>query len=239
MGLPTHQESGHYSRREAFTLIEIVVALTIIAVIAAVAIPTMNGLNDEEEAAAPLRDLAEMVQEARQRATHERRTYQIVFERAGVHACEFSFPQVRRTEFLKQLAEARTPPKKEDIVREQILRTEVTREEFAAPLSPSTATARPLALNPATSLEVAGTMMPWTQTISLPPKAECAVLLWGDGEWDILEGEKIRRWVFQPLGIANPARVRLRLDGAERESSFDALTGELRSQRSRLRTAQP
>jgi prepilin-type N-terminal cleavage/methylation domain-containing protein len=238
MGSQSHKESGCYSGQRAFTLIEIVVALTIIAVIAAVAIPTMKGLTREEETAAPLRALAEMVQEARQKAMHERRPYQIVFEHEAIHACEFSFPHIRREEFLKYLADLRTPPKEEEIGRNQMVRAEIVRDEFAAPVPLSAAVGRPLA-KPAIEREPPQFKMPWTQTISLPPKTECSVLLWGDGEWDVLEGEKIRAWVFQPTGMASPARVRLRLGEAELETSFDALTGDVRGERSRLRTQQP
>ena len=47
--------------------------------------------------------------------------------------------------------------------------------------------------------------MPWTQSIALEPETECSVLLWGDGEWDVIEGDEARRWVFQPTGMASPA----------------------------------
>ena len=40
-----------------------------------------------------------------------------------------------------------------------------------------------------------------------------------------------QRWVFQPGGMANPARIRLRTAVAELEAGFDALTGELTGER--------
>ena len=52
----------------AFTLIEVVVSLTILAVVAAIAIPTLKGLDAGEKARGPMRDLADLVQETRQRA---------------------------------------------------------------------------------------------------------------------------------------------------------------------------
>ena len=45
------------SRRRAFTLIEIVVALTIVTVITAMAIPTVKGLGRDEKARAPIKTL--------------------------------------------------------------------------------------------------------------------------------------------------------------------------------------
>ena len=41
-------------RRKAFTLVEIVVSLTILGIIAAVAIPTMKGLNNDEKVREPV-----------------------------------------------------------------------------------------------------------------------------------------------------------------------------------------
>ena len=196
---------------EAFTLIEIVVALTIAAVIAAVAIPTVKGLGRDEAARAPRKTLAVVVQEARLRAMREHRSYQIVFEHEGIHASPAMYPYEKREDFLKHLEEMRTPPRIEVIQRVVMQRSgEETADE-------------PPRFQP-----------PWTVTIPLPPKTECEVLMWGDGEWDAIEGEKMRRWVFQPTGMANPARVRLRTEAAELETGFDLLTGELIGERTRL-----
>ena len=196
---------------EAFTLIEIVVALTIAAVIAAVAIPTVKGLGRDEAARAPMKTLAVVVQEARLRAMREHRSYQIVFEHEGIHASPAMYPYEKREDFLKHLEEMRTPPRIEVIQRVVMQRSgEETADE-------------PPRFQP-----------PWTVTIPLPPKTECEVLMWGDGEWDAIEGEKMRRWVFQPTGMANPARVRLRTEAAELETGFDLLTGELIGERTRL-----
>ena len=50
-------------------------------------------------------------------------------------------------------------------------------------------------------------------------------------EWDLIEGEEMRRWVFQPSGMASPVRVRLRSGELELEAGFDLLTGELTRER--------
>ena len=214
---------------QAFTLIEIVVALTIAAVIAAIAIPTVKGLGRDEAARAPIKALAGVVQEARLRAMREHRSYQIVFEHEGIHASPAMYPYEKREDFLKHLEEMRTPPRIEVIQRVVMQRTEVKREEVnGRPQEHADASDEPPRFEP-----------PWTVTIPLPPKTECEVLMWGDGEWDAIEGEKMRRWVFQPTGMANPARVRLRTEAAELETGFDLLTGELVGERTRLATAKP
>jgi hypothetical protein len=202
-------------------LIEIVVALTIIAVITAVAIPTISGLSRDEKAREPIKALEEIVQEARHRAMREGETYQIVFEREGIHASPAMFPSERRDEFLKQLEELRTPPRIEAIERVITERTEVQRAEMG---NRPEQTARESKDSEATTPHTF--RMPWTVSIPIPPGTECEVLMWGDGEWDLIEGEEMRRWVFQPTGMASPARVRLRNDELELEARFDALTGE-------------
>ena len=216
----------------AFTLIEIVVALTIMAVIAAVAIPTMKGLGREEAARVPMKTLADIVQEVRQRAMREHRAYQIVFEREGIHASPAMHPFEKRDEFLKHLEEMRTPPRIEVTQRVVMQRTEVKRDEIvnrrAVEQTDAASPDEPPRFQP-----------PWTVSIPLPPDTECEVLMWGDGEWDVIEGDKMRRWVFQPTGMVNPARIRLRTEAATLEGGFDILTGELVYERTRLASAQP
>jgi prepilin-type N-terminal cleavage/methylation domain-containing protein len=216
-----HSPRAVCPRRCAFTLVEIIVALTIIAVITAIAIPTMSGLSRDEKAREPIKRLEEIVQEVRHRAMREGETYQIVFEREGIHATPGMFPYERRDEFLKELEEMRTPPRVETIERVATERTEVQREEIGN---------RPGGVLPgAEKADESGPYtfkMPWTVTIPIPEGTECEVLMWGDGEWDLIEGEEMRRWVFQPTGMASPAGVRLRNDAIELEIRFDALTGE-------------
>jgi len=208
------------SRARAFTLIEIVVSLTILTVIASVAVPTLKGLNRGEKARVPIATLAEVVQEARHRAMRERRTYQIVFEPEGIHASPAMYPYEKRDDFLKHLEELRTPPPVEAIERTGVERQQITGDPVPAEPGPR---AEP----------------PWTVSIPLEQGTECGVLMWGDGEWDVLDSGKMRRWVFQPAGMTNPARVRLRSEGGELEAGFDVLTGELTSEHTRLLSQQP
>jgi prepilin-type N-terminal cleavage/methylation domain-containing protein len=214
----------------AFTLIEVVVALTILAVVAAIAIPTLKGLDADEKARAPIRELAELVQQVRQRAMREGRSYQIVFEREGIHASRALFPFDNRDEFLKFLEELRTPPRHEGIERTTVQRTEVVREHSND--------AGPIENQAEKPEEEPHWVPPWTVTIPIAEGTECEVLMWGDGEWDLIDGGKMRRWVFQPTGMANPARIRLRSAAVELEAGFDVLTGELVGERT-LPKAEP
>jgi prepilin-type N-terminal cleavage/methylation domain-containing protein len=210
-------------RRRGFTLIEIVVALTIVTVIAALAVPTVKGLNRDEKLRAPIKTLAELVQQVRERAMRERRPYQIVFEHEGIHASPAMYPYQKREEYLEHFEELRTPPP-----REVIEHVEVKRQEVDGRSSQEA--------NPEEPPQVE---LPWTETIPLDEGMECEVLMWGDGEWDVIEGDKMRRWVFQPTGMANPAQVRLHTADALLETGFDLLTGEVTGERTHLNPEQP
>ncbi len=230
----TPQEPARRSRGGAFTLVEIVVSLTIITVVAAIAIPTIKGLRREDAAMQPVRDLATLALDVRQRAMHERRAYQIVFERSGIHACETGLPDQRRDEFLQKLEERRTPPKELDTTRTEPVRTEVETPEPARGEGPSWLNARPLpvaAPAPSPSQPAPTWEPPWTVSLALPEKSELSVLMWGDTEWVVVEGDDVVRWVFQSGGVASPARVRLRLGDLEMQTTFDALTAEVVSER--------
>lgn len=217
-----HMEPLRGSREMAFTLIEIVVALTIIAIIAAVAIPTLKGIGREERARAPIAALASLVQEVRARALRERKPYQIVFEKTGLHGLADGFPTANREDFLKALDTDRTPPPDPEF--------EQTTPEIAdvvtAPATVGNQTTPPPATT-TTSPPPRRWEPPWSVSITLEDRAECEILLWGDGEWDLLEGEDLRRWVFQPSGLASPISVRMRTRTVEIEATFDALTGEM------------
>jgi prepilin-type N-terminal cleavage/methylation domain-containing protein len=224
-------------RRGGFSLVEIVIALTIVSVIAAIAIPTLKGLNQSEMARAPVQALAELVQEVRLRAVREGRAYQIVFERGGMHAMAGARPFQRREDLMEHLEELRRPPVITVTERQDADRPGVVREGPAAPGFP---TGGAPAVRPATeapgsgeSENTAAPEMPWCETIPLKQQTGCALLLWGDPEWDTMEGDKLRAWVFQPTGMISPARVRLREEGQELEATFDPMTGELTSESQR------
>lgn len=273
-------------RGGAFTLIEIIIAMTIIAVIAAVAVPTLQGLNAEEKVRAPLTSLADMVQEVRSRALREHRPYTIYFERDGIHALQGNRDFAKRDEFLKYLEELRTPPEITEFEQQEPERTEPERNDPAQsagskplgdkPSQSSTSSGNPSPSSPGSGENAnrkesgespAGGKrkareMPWTESVvlngdsssgngngggsgsistsgsgSASGKAmQAAVLLWGDGEWDDLDSDRLRRWVFQNNGMASPAQVRLTTSGMELEAAFDLLTGEL--VRERIRPAQ-
>jgi len=228
-----------------------------------VAIPTLKGLGREERARQPMATLAALVQEVRQRAVKERRPYQIVFERTGVHALADGFPTGKREEFLRALDDARTPPPGQVIERMEVTTLEADASDasdasdatdapdapkgptpigLSAPPVPEPPTPPTPPTSPAATREAPSAPRwepPWTVTIPLADKSECEVLFWGDAEWDRLEGDEIRRWVFQPTGMASAVRVLLRSEAVEVEATFDPLTGEIIRERIQFISVQP
>ena len=240
MSPPRLRGSLSESRAGAFTLIEIIVAMTIIALLAAVAVPTLKGLQDDAATRAPLADLAALVQEVRQRAMREHRPFQIILERRGLHAIpgNRSFPT--RDDFLKYLEELRTPPPSNLFQRSLPETPNAAAPQPVAgpgivPSAPATPSTTPTSPTP----EKQAPNLPWTSSIPLPQTLTCEVLLWGDPEWDPLEGEHLRRWVFQPNGMADPLQIRLIANALALEASFDLLTGEITRERSRPHTKLP
>jgi hypothetical protein len=139
-----------------------------------------------------------------------------------------TYPFEKRGEFLKYLEEMRTPApmtffEKAEVQRQEVVNGRAADEAGRAGGAEMTPEFAP----------------PWTASVPLPEGTECDVLMWGDGEWDDIEGEKIRRWVFQPTGMLNPTSVRLRTGDAELEGKFDILTGELVGQRVTLAAKAP
>ena len=75
-----------------FTLVEVVIALTIIIVIAAGAVPMFKGWRDEQLARQPVIELVRLAKEARLRAMREKRPYQVAFYPGGFVASRYFSP---------------------------------------------------------------------------------------------------------------------------------------------------
>jgi hypothetical protein len=65
-----------------------------------------------------------------------------------------------------------------------------------------------------------------------PAGLACSLLAWGDPEWQEIEGETVRRWVFQPSGMQRPVAVRFERGDAFFAAEFDLLTGGMVNEKS-------
>ncbi len=216
-------------RPGGFTLIEIIVGLTIIALIVGIAIPTIGGLQDERRARAPLRALSDLVQEVRQHAVRDRRPYQITFDATGFHAAPFVNAYGSRGEFVQWLDEIQRPPDQSAIQRQEIGRTEIVRENQFEGLF--------------TDGEPPGWTPPFVRSYPLPEGVGCELRFWGDYAAAAVPAGALRRWIFQPTGLVTPLEVSFSRGDAFFEAEFDVLTGEIVRERSsvtpRPRGAQP
>ncbi|MFZ4764745.1 MAG: prepilin-type N-terminal cleavage/methylation domain-containing protein [Roseimicrobium sp.] len=196
-------------RPSGFTLIEIVLVLTLLSLLAAAAVPSVRGLQEEQAAREPLAALAKLAKETRLKAMRDKRPYQIVFTSKGFTATRYLSPYL-------QLAQLDEFIQRTELEAQQKAEAGLT-EEPAPPLGNSTTTTAP----PAPAFK------DWTETYALPEGTACGVQLWHELEPLAIEGEMVRLWVFQPTGIVTPLAVSITHAGHTFTASFSALTADL------------
>lgn len=113
IGRPSLLKGGQVrlSSRKAFTLLELVVVLTLIGIITAIAIPSITGIKARRGARIPMQTLEEIAHEARSRAMQEGRPYQVLLTNEKIIAARFSSPyeSVRQLEESLAIIEKNTP----------------------------------------------------------------------------------------------------------------------------------
>ncbi len=187
--------------------------------ITGIAIPTARGFREERKAREPVRELAHLVQEMRQRAMHERRAYQVVFDESGFRGLPFSHSYRGRDAFVEKIQELEAGPASDVIERAELARQEYRRGTLQQGETMAEAPPRKPVL---------------TRSYQLPKGVKCELLFWGDGDWEQLDDDKLRRWVFQPTGMLRPMRIRFLNEDATFEVQFDPLTGEIQKERSHV-----
>lgn len=198
-----------------FTLVEIIIAMTILMIIAAAAVPTFQGLKEEQIAREPLQELSRLAKEARLRAMKEKRPYQIAFHAGGFTASRYLTPYLQLSELNEFLAEveqkALEPPAEEEETANQFNATRPTDDQTIY-----TKTA-----------EQGTPFAEWTETYKLRPDTHVSVQFWYDFQPAAVEGEIVKLWVFQPTGICQPLKVGIEHEAASAVVEFDALTADI------------
>ena len=205
-------------RARAFTLVEMVVALTIIAILLSLAFPAMKALR-EEDAPTHVTALLDLTRSLRARAMSEHRPFQIVIDKQMIYGLHYFYPYHEETtfdEFLVKLEEERLK-RKEEIARMEIERLQLAQEQA----DPNTPPPPPPNIDDEYFL----------RKITLPEEIRVEVRPWGEAIWKPLDGNAIHRWVFQPSGLCDPLLLRFGLEGQWHELSFEVLTGDLGTQR--------
>ncbi len=196
----------------AFTLVEIIIALTIVAVLAAAALPMLKGFNDERVAREPVAKLVQLAREARMRAMTEKRPYQVAFHSKGFTASRYFNPYLQLAELEEFVTTAANPPPETDTI-------EKTDLDNGGGLTKTTEL--PLA-PPAPKYDEH-----WTEKYEMPTDVKYALQYWYDTEPLFIEGDSVKLWVFQPSGICTPLKIHLERDSATFDVEFGALTADI------------
>lgn len=197
-----------------FTLVEVVIALTIVVIITAAAIPSFRGFRDEQLARQPVTALVRLAKEARLRAIEERRPYQVVFHSGGFTASRHFNPYLQLAELNEFIvrAEAGLDGVEDDDIQDEP-DTDSGREKPATllPLAPE---------GPQRDNQ-------WAETYPLPRDTRYTLQFWHELEPIAVEGEVVRLWVFQPSGLCQPLTIELIRESATFHVEFGALTADI------------
>lgn len=214
--------------RAAFTLIEIVIVMTILAVLAAATVPTFRGLQNERVAREPIAELTRIAKEARLRAMKERRPYQVALDAQGFTATRYFDPYLsaaRLAEFLIAADQAEADGPTADLRAAAQLEKETTDQAVsAASLEDAPALAKPeTEIDPATAPKP----LEWTERYTLPEGTTYSVKYWHEQLPTPIEGETVKLWVFQPSGICEPLKLTIQREGIVYEIEYSSLTVDL------------
>ncbi len=225
MWLPASASSSFFViRHSAFTLVEIIIAITIVIILSAAAIPTIRGLRDEQAARAPIEELSILAKEARLRAMKEKRPYQIVFHQGGFTASRFLSPYLQLAElndFLIQVEQGTAIPLKEEEIGDDLNKSRTTDSSTDQVIYTKSAEG--------------AKFEDWTEKYALPEGTTYSVQYWHETETTPIQGEAVKLWVFQPTGIVMPLKVSLEHERASYEVEFGAMTADIIKERSEVK----
>lgn len=208
-------EAWFHGSRAGFTLVEIVISLTIIIIIAAASVPMFKGLRDEQLAREPIQELVRLAREARIRAMKEKRPYQVAFYPGGFVGSRYFSPYLQLGELTTLLQEQETGA----------LRVNPNSDDADSDLDAGAGE------TPKTSLPLAPTAPKaddnWQERYDLPAGTSYTVKFWHDLEETPIEGEMVKLWVFQPTGICVPLKIHLERESAFFDVEFGALTADI------------
>tara|TARA_R110002096_G_scaffold91625_22_gene207388 strand:- start:1011 stop:1643 length:633 start_codon:yes stop_codon:yes gene_type:complete len=191
-------------RREGgFTLVEIVISMTVMALLIAASVPSIQGIIREHQAQEPMRELALMARMVRKRAMQQQQPFQVGFDSRGCYASAYFQPYEQGEEY-------------ESLRLEELARAAGEKRFGTVEPVEGEKMADPILLG----------RYEW------PEKMSVRLRFWGDTEWEDLSGARFRRWVFQPSGIAKPLVVQFENDGVFIEATFNPLTAEIERERS-------
>jgi hypothetical protein len=190
----------------------VVLVLTILAILAAAAVPAVRGYQEELVAREPIIALGKLAKAARLKAMQDKRPYQIAFTSKGFTATRYLSPylQLAQLDDFIQRTEVEAQQKEEAGLTEEV---EAAKQAENAPEG--------------STLPPPPVFKEWTETHSLPEGMTYGVQYWYEPEPTAIEGELVRLWVFQPTGIVSPITVNLHSAGHVMNVTFSALTADI------------
>jgi type II secretory pathway pseudopilin PulG len=202
---------------EAFTLIEIVLVLTILALITAAAVPSVRGYQEEQIAREPIAALAKMAKEVRLKAMQDKRPYQIAFTSKSFAATRYLSPylQLAQLDDFMQRIEVEAQQKAEAGATDEVEQAQAAKDTFGGTGSSASGAPAPPVFKE------------WTQTQTLPEDTTYGIQFWYEAEPTAIEGDLVRLWVFQPTGIVSPLTLNLNHAGHVVTVTFSALTADI------------
>lgn len=212
--------------RRGFSLVELIVAITVVIVLSAAAIPSLRGVMAEQRAREPIAELLRLAKEARLRAMKERRPYQVAITAQGFTASRYFDPYLNFTELTTFLStidaaeEAGIPMNPEDPVS--------SLPDPSSAGNVNEATAGSTGVPPPPKPE-------WNERYTLPEGTRLATQYWHESVPTPVEGELVKLWVFQPTGMCEPLKLSLTREGASFEIEFSALTADIVRERSDIK----
>lgn len=202
----------------AFTLVEIVITLSVLAVLIGISVPAISGLQRQHEARQPVAELVRMARTVRARAMREQHPYQIVFDQQGFYAAEYFSPYGGKQEFDAWLQALEAVEKAREM--------EAASKKRLGDLSEGAGVAQG-ALSEGDGL--AGV---YHQTYQLPQGVDYEIMMRGDHDWVAMQGAVFKRWVFQSSGMCDPFKIRIQAQGSFFEVGFHPLTGDINEEKS-------
>jgi prepilin-type N-terminal cleavage/methylation domain-containing protein len=204
------------ARDGAFTLVEIIIAISVVAILTGIAVPAIESVQRERLAREPVSRLALLAREARGRALAEGRPYQIVLDAQGFRASRFLRPYGG----LEEAAETR------------LALAQMEEREALAEAARSRGISTEAETTPDPRQEQVREGLRYFQEYAFPQGLRTSLRFWNDTEWVSLQGSEFRRWIFQPNGMCEPVRFRAEAESSFFEVEFHPLTADIKSERS-------
>jgi len=198
-----------------FTLVEVVITLSVLAVLVGISVPAISGLQRQHEARQPVTELVRMARTVRGRAMTEQHPYQIAFDHRGFHAAEYFSPYGGIEEFDELVTELEAAERTQEIVGASQKRMGNIGGQGNAGEEGG---------NVKRSL--------FFERYELPAGIRYEIMMRGDQDWVDMSGGEFKRWVFQSSGMCDPFKIRIQSDKSYFEVSFHSLTGDISEEKS-------